>query len=211
MIEEKFQQNTDTETIVQLVTGGDGDVLDWNIAWKLWMIIQERWEGGRFEFAGVDDAGCGLRSVSCISNSHLFHSFIVCVKAILESHVYEVHSYYKECFDIRPIPEIRFLLFCTWTIGFSLFVPVPFIISSAAPRVLSPSVFCSPSVMRRSNIRETIEIYAEPTSMVDTCFAFGIWWRILRCIIMYQLLNIITSTIFWIFWILCISADSNFP
>lgn len=34
----------------------------------------------------VDDAGCGLRSVSCISNSHLF-SLIVCIKEILESRV----------------------------------------------------------------------------------------------------------------------------
>lgn len=32
----------------------------------------------------VDDAGCGLRSVSCISNSHLF-GLIVCIKEILES------------------------------------------------------------------------------------------------------------------------------
>lgn len=77
-----------------------------------------------------------------------------------------------------------FLPFCTWTIGFSLFVSVPFIISSAVPLVLSPSVFCSPSVTRRSNTRKTIKIYAESTSVVDTCFVFGIWRRILRCIIM---------------------------
>lgn len=131
MIKESFNKNNiDTETIVQLVTGADGDVLNWNIVWKLWMMIQERWEGRRFEFAGVDDAGCGLRSVSCISNSHLFHSFIVCVKAILESHVYEVHSYYKECFDIRPIPEIRFYYFARERSVFHYLCPYP---SSSLP------------------------------------------------------------------------------
>ena len=148
------------------------------------MIIQERWEGRRFEFAGADDAGCGLRSVSCISNSHLFHCFIVCVKAILESHVHEVHSYCKECLDIRPIPETRFYHFARERSVFHCLHPVhfmPFIIPSAVPRVLSPSVFCSSSVMSRSNIHGTIEIYAEPTSMADICLvSFHLSRRILR-------------------------------
>jgi len=75
----------------------------------------------------VDDAGCGLRSVSCISNSHLF-GLIVCIEEILESRVaHEQHA----CNAPLCQAEIRFYVFRCAFLSLSIG-------SSAAEEVQSP-------------------------------------------------------------------------